>query len=130
MKALKVFLVAVICVAGWNPVFSQREMKTPEERSEQRTLKIVEELNLTEEQAAKLATINEKYAKERRAMASENKKQREDNRKVMSQLNDAQNEEIKAILTPEQQEKMKAMGKDRNEKRGFDKKDSRKGKVD
>lgn len=117
MNTLKVFLVIVIGMIGLNPAFSQREMKTSEERVEQRTSKIAEELNLTKEQAAKLAIINEKYAKERQSIATENRTQREENKKVMSQLNDAQNEEIKAILTPEQQEKMKAMKKEKIEKR-------------
>ena len=83
------------------------ERKTMEERVEIRTNKMVGELALTPEQAAKLKEIHLKQAEKMKAVrekqASANRNSREEAKSVVAETE----KEYEAILTPEQFEKYK-----------------------
>ena len=118
MKRAGITMVFIICL-GVIPTFGQdnpplgkcpaerKEMKdmTPEERAEERTKRMTEELGLTEDQAKEIYKINLEHAKKMDELMAERK-----------QLHDkfkAEHEEMKAsvdkVLTPEQLEKHQTM---------------------
>ena len=68
---------------------------------------MTEKLGLTEEQQGKLKAIFEKNMPKVKELRADTALSREDRRAKMMELRKAEMEEIRAILTPEQQEKMK-----------------------
>jgi Spy/CpxP family protein refolding chaperone len=79
--------------------------KDPAERL--KTLK--EKLGLTEEQTAKVKEIFEKHRGEFAALRKDESLKPEDKRAKLLELRKAEMGEVRALLTPEQQEKMKEL---------------------
>ncbi len=77
----------------------EHKMKTPEERAEKQTTWMVKDLNLTDDQKAKVETINLDYAKKAEAHRQEMKAEKEKFRATQKAGKDA---ELKAVLSPEQ----------------------------
>jgi periplasmic protein CpxP/Spy len=112
MKKMSVILCLMMVSLGY--AFAQDataqargERKTMEERVEIRTGKMVGELALAPEQAAKLKEIHLKQAEKmkvvREKQSAENQKSREEARSIATETE----KEYEAILTPEQFEKYK-----------------------
>ena len=80
-----------------------QQRRTPEEQV--KALK--ESLKLTDEQAEKIKAIFAKGQEKRRALREDQNLSQEDRRAKMREIQTAQEEEIKPILTPEQQTKWK-----------------------
>jgi periplasmic protein CpxP/Spy len=82
--------------------------------AEERLKMMTERLGLTEDQQAKIKEI---YAKNEEAFKAAREKGREnltdEDRKKLGEAMRAQAEEVNAVLTPEQKEKMKEMGQRR-----------------
>lgn len=68
------------------------------------------ELSLSDDQTAKVETINQKYSDKRKAMHQEHRKQ-------MKALRDDQEKEFKSVLSKEQIAKLEAKKAERKEKR-------------
>jgi len=71
------------------------------------------ELNLNEEQEAKLKEIKNKYQKEAVALRMDSKMSVEDKREKAKELRKAQNADMKAVFTPEQYTKYQEMKKEK-----------------
>ena len=103
-------LVAVpntILAADEKPAAPQRERtgRDPEARLKQMT----EKLGLNEEQQGKIKAIWEKHAPALKELQSKGRQNlTEEDRTKLRELMKTQNEEVAAVLTPEQKEKMKA----------------------
>lgn len=84
------------------------------ERAEKRTGMMVEELGLTTDQAAKVEVINDRSAK---AIAELKQAGLDDEarRTRMKVLRDSRDKELKAVLTPEQYEKMLVLRKEKKD---------------
>ncbi len=114
IQLLLVFLVASIGISLAQPGERGQRM-SPEEREN----KMVEALALDEAQQAKLKAINENYResftelrKEMQAAADN----REELREKMKTNMDKRNQEIRALLTPEQVKKFDEMQKQREDR--------------
>ena len=73
---------------------------------------LTEKLGLTEEQQGKIKEIFAKNVPKAKALREDTALSQEDKRAKMMELRKAEAEEIRAVLTPEQQEKMKALRKE------------------
>jgi protein CpxP len=91
-----------------------QQRRTPEEQV--KALK--ESLKLTDEQAEKIKAIFAKGQEKRRALREDQNLSQEDRRAKMREIQTAQEEEIKPILTPEQQTKWKEELEKRRAERG------------
>ncbi len=83
------------------------ERKTIEERAEMRTSKMVEELSLSTDQAAKIREANTNQAAKMKAMREKQKAENESFREEARTLAAETEKQYQAILTPEQFEKYK-----------------------
>ena len=91
---------------------------------EQRMDRMTEELKLTDEQKPKVKAILEDGAKKRQELFADNSVPREQRREKMQALMEEENTKLKAILTPEQDEKWQKMREEfrKNRPPGGDKK--------
>ncbi|MDT8412375.1 MAG: Spy/CpxP family protein refolding chaperone [Vicingaceae bacterium] len=114
MKNLKMILAATLIVAGATMVNAQDAKKKDCDHDHkahashyekgEHVEKMKAELELTDEQVAKIKEIHAKRAEEKKALKDK-----------MHELHKAEKEEIKEVLTEEQVEKMKAMHHDKVE---------------
>lgn len=114
MKNLKMILAATLLVAGATMVNAQDAKKKDCDHAHkahsshyekgEHVEKMKAELELTDEQVAKIKEIHAKRAEEKKALKDK-----------MHELHKAEKEEIKEVLTEEQVEKMKAMHHDKVE---------------
>lgn len=114
MKNLKMILAATLIVAGATIVNAQDAKKKDCEHTYkahashyekgEHVEKMKVELELTDEQVAKIKEIHAKRAEEKKAIKDK-----------MHELHKAEKEEIKEVLTEEQLEKMKAMHQEKME---------------
>ena len=87
--------------------------KAPAARGPAERLKsLTEKLGLTEEQQGKIKEIFAKNVPKAKALREDSALSQEDKRAKMMEVRKAEAEEIRAVLTPEQQEKMKALRKE------------------
>lgn len=95
--------------------------RTAEERSEMRTERMVKELGLNDDQAAKVKAINEKYATKVDEMRKARKEEAGANKGKWEEMEKARMSEFKGVLTPDQYQKLEArqeeMKKERMERR-------------
>jgi len=92
---------------------AKREKKTPEERAEIMTLRMKKNLNLSDEQVAKVKAENLAFLQKQEAHRLELKEIHEKRKQLRSEhLNN-----LKTVLTPEQQEKAKELMDERKSKR-------------
>lgn len=90
---------------------------TPGERAEKLTARMAENLDLTEEQQAKVGEINLKYANETASLREETREQREETRASMKEIRQQQEAELKQVLTEEQRLKYEARRDERQDRR-------------
>lgn len=129
----KIILIATIFTLTFATAFAQRgqqrEATTPEQRAERITIRMSEQLELTETQKEEIYKINLENSQKRNAEMEAVKKERAEKRSQMQESMKAQNEQIEAVLTPEQKvkwselkesnrEKGQQMRKGENERRG------------
>ncbi|MHA7130590.1 DUF4890 domain-containing protein [Algoriphagus namhaensis] len=88
------------------------ERPTAKERAERMTEKMAEQLQLSEEQKAKILAINLEFAEKREA----EKETREANREAMKSEMKEQDERIQAVLTEEQVAKWEEAKAERRER--------------
>ena len=113
MKALVEKSIVLVLVSLFTlTVSAQRPDKksrmTAEERASKRTEMMTKQLNLTEEQQAKIGEINLKHSQQtagNQKQARERMRQNRENRNARMEARDA---ELKEVLTPEQFEKWQA----------------------
>lgn len=74
-----------------------------------RLKEMTEKLGLTEEQQGKLKEVFAKYAPKAKEVRTDAALSQEDKRAKMAEIRKSETEEIRALLTPEQQGKMKEM---------------------
>ena len=91
----------------------RRGPRTPEER----IAALKETLKLTDEQVEKVKPIFAKNQEKSRALREDQNLSREDRRAKMQELNKALEDELKPILTPEQQAKYKEEAEKRRQQR-------------
>jgi len=106
--------------AGGKPP-GQRPHGGPDDKRmdpEQRLKMMTEKLGLTTEQQEKIKAVFEKGKAEREALKPAGEKPTEEEREKIRASMKAHREEIDAILTPEQREKMKEMREKRKDERG------------
>jgi periplasmic protein CpxP/Spy len=112
----KLIMIAAIFMMTYAGAFAQRgqdnrkggqqkEMQTPEQRAEKMTMKMTEELGLSEDQKQKIYQINLENAQKRQEQRESMQVEREAKRAEMQAKAKAQNDQIEAILTPEQKTK-------------------------
>ena len=114
MKPILLTLMAAALMACPALVNAQNQTDKPEQKRhmgpEERLKMLTEKLSLTADQQEKVKAIFEKYAPQMKDLMSKGRENlTEQDRTKMHELMKSQNDEINAILTPEQQEKMKAM---------------------
>jgi Spy/CpxP family protein refolding chaperone len=115
----KLIMIAAIFTMTFAGAFAQRgqgsqqkEPMTPEQRAEKMTMKMTEELGLSEDQKQKIYQINLENAQKREAQRAAMEEERKANRSEMQAQAKAQNEQIEAILTPEQKTKWEEVKKE------------------
>jgi Spy/CpxP family protein refolding chaperone len=94
-----------------------RENKSPEERAQLQTDRIVKSLALSDEQAAKLKEANLQQAKKMDALKTEFAHERQEFRKEAGNIHASTEQNYKAILTPEQYQKYQQNKEKQVEKR-------------
>ena len=122
-------LIVTIALAGLlatpAAIFAQEEKKPaegqqrPGQRSPEEQVKALKDsLKLTDEQAEKIKAVFAKNQEKRRALRDDQNLSQDDRRAKMRELQKAQEEEIKPILTAEQQTKWKEEMEKRRAERG------------
>lgn len=122
----KLLMIAALFTMTFAGAFAQRgqgsqqkEPMTPEQRAEKMTMKMTEELGLSEDQKQKIYQINLENAEKRQVQREAMEEERKAKREEMQAQTKAQNEQIVAILTPEQKTKWEEVKKEnRKEIRG------------
>lgn len=99
------------------------ERPSPEERAKKSTERMAEHLELSEAQKTQILDLNLEFAKAQEDQMEERREQGEARKEAMQ----AQEEKIKAILTPEQAEKWEVAKKERNRGRRGDRDRGREG---
>ena len=113
MKTLKYFAISVLMISGFGMAQAQQKSMVQKTQVENRRVtqekshhyKWAKELNLSAEQQAKIKEIRAKRADEKQKLKEE-----------MQKLRESERQEIRNILTPEQQQKMDAQREKRKEK--------------
>ncbi|MDR0230746.1 MAG: DUF4890 domain-containing protein [Dysgonamonadaceae bacterium] len=100
---LVLVFVFVINVSAQNP--NRKSRMTAEERAAKRTEMMTKQLDLTEDQQAKIKEINLKHFQERPNHQRQVREERRQNRENMRSQMTARDAELKEVLTPEQYEK-------------------------
>ena len=93
----------------------ERTALTPEERATKWTEWMKTELSITAEQEPKVHAINLKYAQQTESVRAQGGSRRSKFKDVKS-IDDAKDEELKAILSPEQFERYRAKKQDMRKK--------------
>lgn len=111
--------LGLIFMIGLSVNAQQRQGERPsaEERVKKSTERMAEHLELTEAQKTQILNLNLEFAKQQEALRAERSEQGEARKEAMQ----AQEEKIKAILTPAQAEKWeeaKSQRRDRDRRRG------------
>jgi hypothetical protein len=94
-------------------IYAQHKEKDPAERAAHQTERMKSQLSLNDAQYASVKTINEKYAKKFSALRNDDAKQ--EKRNEVKSLKDLRQQEINAVLTPEQQQKWQAYREQKQE---------------
>ncbi len=90
---------------GGPPQRRRMMMQTPEERLD----RMAKDLNLTDDQKAKIKPILEKEADQRKAIMEDSSLSREDRRAKFMELQQKTHADIKAVLNQDQQKKFEEM---------------------
>jgi len=123
----KLLMVAAIFAMTFAGAFAQRgqggsrggqqkESMTPVQRAERMTIKLTEELGLSEDQKQKIYQINLENAEKRQAQRDAIQEEQKLKRTEMKAQNRVQNERIEAILTSEQKTRWDKVKKENRDK--------------
>lgn len=123
----KIMIVAFITLLGAMGAQAKgvdHERKSAEERAKHKTEMLRDSLNLTADQETKILAINLEAEKKIDAAREANKADKGKMKEEIKAINMDRREKIKALLTPEQQEKLKKMKntRDKDTKHGEHKK--------
>ncbi|MBN2747606.1 MAG: hypothetical protein JXR34_12840 [Bacteroidales bacterium] len=114
MKTVKIVIVLFVLLANGAIAKAQSQKLTAEERAAKQTEWMKTELNLSNEQEAKVSDINLRYVKAiadvRAAVADEN-----DRKARIKELQKQRIVELRKVLTPEQREKLKQLVKEKRQ---------------
>ncbi len=128
-------LFVLISIASFAQDADNKSRKVRGEGREEQIEKWKTELNLSEEQVAKIQAANKKRKEQMNKLREERKSERKENIEKVKNITDEFDREMKAILTPEQytkfdeiredkreqvKEKMKERRKDKKRRRGED----------
>lgn len=116
MKKWMMGAVMVLLAAGAAQA-QDKQQRTPDERAEMRTERMVKELGLNADQTEKVKAINVKYAEKMKSVMEERQAAGAKRDGTMMELNKARMAEYKAVLTPDQYTKLEAQNKAMMEKR-------------
>lgn len=113
------FIVVSACMLfitqGLHAQAEARNPLTPEERAAKWTQWMKNELNISAEQETKVHEINLKYAQQTQSVRSQEGSRKSKFKEVKS-IDDAKDEELKAVLTPEQFEQYQTKKQDMQKK--------------
>lgn len=104
----KLMIGTALLVLGVSAQAQDVQRKTSGERAEMRTERMTKELGLNAEQAEKVKEINARYAEKTEAVRAEHKARAEAGKGQRNELHEARMADYKAVLTPEQYEKLVA----------------------
>ena len=110
-KLFTLSFAAVALLTSASSVFAEDEKPKPACGPGERLKEMGEKLSLTDEQKEKLQTIFAKNLPRMKELRADTALSQEDKRAKMMEIRKGEMEEIRALLTPEQQEKMKEMRK-------------------
>ena len=122
MKRLTHIIICLVLATFMLPLTSYSQVRgdrarglykhsTPEERAAFQTDRMKTDLNLSDEQTAKVKEINLKYAKENQEVFKSDIT-REEKKNKMHELYEQKQNELKTVLTAEQYEKLQAEKKE------------------
>ncbi len=110
IRILPILMILGFCFSS----YAQNQKLTPEERAAKQTEWMKTELNLNDEQAAKVSEINLRYVKAisdvRSSVTDEN-----DRKARIKELQKQRIVELRQVLTPEQREKLKQLLKEKRQ---------------
>lgn len=115
-KLLIIAMMFSLSFAAFAQRGQQREMPTPEKMAEMMTNRMAENLELSEDQKKKIYEIHLENAKKRQVERDARRTEMESKRQEMTAQRQKQNDQIEAVLTPEQKAKyaeMKANARER-----------------
>jgi len=101
--------------AKWKAMKDEKKDQRKGEGKAQRHEKMAQELGLTEKQSAAWMEIHEKYDAQKAAVKADSSLSEEARKKKMMSIRKDQEKAIKAILSPEQMAKLKAMKEEHKE---------------
>ena len=115
----KSFILAALFLVSFATMHAQGKGKgiDTQKRADRMTQQMTQQLSLSEEQAAKIKVVNEKYAEQMKALR-ENTEDRTQLRPEMQKIRQAQEAEIATYLTAEQTEKWSKIKAQRKEQYG------------
>lgn len=116
--AVVIFLIAARILSAYPPPQGGNEQGMRRPGVEQRLQRLSQELNLDDQQKAKIKPILEAEHKQMEALRSDSSLSPEDRRAKFREIHENTLKQMNPILTPEQQEKFAAMRKKRMEHRG------------
>ncbi len=109
MNKYTVWLAAVLCLNVGSALFAQPggegRWMNPQQRAEQQTAQMKEQLALSEAQTAKVLEINVKYAQQAQEARQKAEGDWEAMRAQMTTIRQAQDQELQMVLTEEQWQK-------------------------
>jgi len=119
MKSLKLTFIALTLTFLASSAMAQEmeEKKTPEERAKMQTERMTEKLLLNPDQKAKVYEINLQIDKKNQAVHQDKSMLAETKKATMDSNNQTRKEMIKAVLTPEQNQKFDEMEAHRQERK-------------
>ncbi|CAH1001392.1 hypothetical protein LEM8419_02295 [Neolewinella maritima] len=123
MKTQSILFSALLLLAAGS-LSAQRgsgtddDRPTPTERAERQTELLTKVLELTPEQSAQVAQINQTFAKQAEAARAQGETAREAMRESITRADTERREAMQAVLNEEQQAKLEALEAQRKERRG------------
>ncbi|HKW32796.1 MAG TPA: hypothetical protein VJN92_07310 [Candidatus Acidoferrum sp.] len=120
-----ILTILVLSAAGVTFAQTSPQASTPDkhagmhhkgESAEQHLQMLSEKLNLTDDQKAKLKPVLQDQMQQMKAVREDSSLSEDQRRAKMKSIHESLNEQINAILTPEQQAKFKQMQHDEMEK--------------
>lgn len=110
MKVLQI-LFLFMCVSA----FAQAQPPSDTSRNRMQRRDVYQELNLNKDQQEKVKAIQEKQREEMQTIRNNSELSQEQQREQMMTLRKKYSEQIEALLTPEQKEKLKVKQKEMQE---------------
>ncbi len=125
MKHIKMYVLGVVLLIGLHQLQAQnkpgnrgqRFQKSEKMNARNNAIEFAKELNLTDEQKAKVKTINEEFRTKAKALKDNDKLTMGEYKTQMAALQKERKEKLEAVLTPEQKQKAKELRQKNKEKK-------------